>query len=292
MILKDIIDAELEGRTRRYTWIKKPSQVTTLGTWFDLSMSGGSPGPKYWFDSTPGIAKLIAQSTSGGLFHGANVYPATKYIRTFMIMSPAGTFFPTTIKICDYLLYYPSIDESATGDIVLDNTTTISRYIDGKGVQILPVTVGTRTVRGTFYVTYTNSDGVSGRTSQIVTSNLESVGTAIGSSPIGDDFQNNKTNPYGSANPFIGLQNGDSGVRSIESVTIVNPADGLFSLLLVKPLCNTIMREVGSPVEKDFLLSQNELPIIQDDAFINILCGPSNTMAGATILGDMKVCWC
>ena len=50
-------------------WRKVPSQVTTAGYWFDLSLSPGNPVPKYWFDATPLIAKAIYQSTDGGLFH-------------------------------------------------------------------------------------------------------------------------------------------------------------------------------------------------------------------------------
>ena len=37
--IKELVDAELAGKERRYTWRKTPSQVTTAGLWFDLSMS-------------------------------------------------------------------------------------------------------------------------------------------------------------------------------------------------------------------------------------------------------------
>lgn len=63
--VKQVIDAETEGRLRRYQWRKVPSQVTTAGYWFDLSLSPGNPVPKYWFDATPLIAKSVAQSTDG-----------------------------------------------------------------------------------------------------------------------------------------------------------------------------------------------------------------------------------
>lgn len=36
---KDIIDAYNSGNTHYTGWRKVPSQVTTAGTWFDLSMS-------------------------------------------------------------------------------------------------------------------------------------------------------------------------------------------------------------------------------------------------------------
>ena len=35
----EVVDAELSGRVRDYIWRKTPSQTTTIGIWFDLSMS-------------------------------------------------------------------------------------------------------------------------------------------------------------------------------------------------------------------------------------------------------------
>ncbi|MTV64546.1 hypothetical protein, partial [Streptococcus pneumoniae] len=59
-----------------------------------------------------------------------------------------------------------------------------------------------------FFFTYTNSDGVSGRVSQTVTMNAgTSIGTIVSSS---------SQSLLQSGNPFIGIQSGDNGVRSIE----------------------------------------------------------------------------
>lgn len=289
--VKDIINAELEGRTRTYTWRKALSAAVGTACWFDVCMSPGMPLAKYWFDSTPGIAKSISQSTDGGIYHGANVSPYKKYIRTFTAFTPTAGAVPCTIKLCDYLLYYPSIDEGNTDPQILDNTITLPRYTDGKGLQILPITVGARSVRGSFYVTYTNSDGISDRISQTVTLNLDSIGSAAASANVALNYLG-ASDPNGSANPFIGLQHGDSGVRSIQSVTVINAADGLFSLLIVKPLANTMIIGIDAPVEKDFILAQEDLPRIYDDAYINMICSPATTLNSAILIGDLKVCWC
>lgn len=37
-----------EGRNHYSFWRKTPSQVTTAGVWFDLSMSPGNPNPQYY----------------------------------------------------------------------------------------------------------------------------------------------------------------------------------------------------------------------------------------------------
>ena len=59
--IKEVIDAELDGKVRDYTWRKTPSQTTTAGLWFDLALSPGNPAPKYYFDAPPYIAKAICQ---------------------------------------------------------------------------------------------------------------------------------------------------------------------------------------------------------------------------------------
>ena len=279
--VKGVVDSELEGRVRRYGWRKTPSQTTLVGLWFDLSMSPGNPLPKYWFDATPLTSRAAYQSTDGGLFHGANVSPSNKYLRLLTAYTATSTTLPLTMLLCDYILYYPSIDEGTTDPQTLTNTVTLPRYEDGKGLQILAVTVGTRTVAAQFTVGYTNSDGVAGRTSSIVELNTSVVGTVATS---GRATQT-------SGNPFIGLQVGDSGVRSIDSVTMLGVSDGLFSLILVKPLATTMIRGIDAPVEKDFLISQNQLPLIKDDAYLNFLCLPQGTLAATALIGDIKVIW-
>jgi hypothetical protein len=279
--VKDVVNADLEGRVRQYQWRKTPSQATTAGLWFDLSMSPGNPPPKYWFDAAPGVAKAASQSADGGLFHGANVSPSEMYLRQVMALTATATALPLTMILCDYLLYYPSIDEGTTDVQTLTNTVTIPRYTTGAGVQILPITVGTRTAAATFNLTYTNSDGVAGRTSQTVTLNTAVVGTIAGSAVV----------TQGSCNPFIGLQIGDSGVRSINAVNMLSVTDGLFSLVLVRPLAYTMIRGIDAPVEKDFLLSQEQLPKIFDDAYLNFVVLPQGTLAATALIGDTKVVW-
>lgn len=279
--VQQLVNAELNGQSRRYQWRKVPSQVTTAGYWFDLSLSPGNPVPKYWFDATPLIAKSIAQSTDGGLWHGPDTAPKNQYLRMTTAMSSSGTGLPLPLILCDYLLYYPSIDDSLTDTQVLDNTVTLPRYTDGKGVQVIAVSVAGRTGGQSFYFTYTNSDGVSGRTSQIVQENaIAAIGTIVTSSlsTLGQ-----------SGNPFIGLQSGDTGVRSIESVTMLGVDVGLFSLILVKPLAQTQIREQTAPVEKDYLIEASDIPEIKDDAYLGWLTCPNGSLNGVTLFGDLQV---
>jgi len=282
--IEQLIQAEEDGQSRTYTWRKAPTQAPTLGFWFDLSMSPGRPVPKYWFDAPPAVAKAISYTADGGLEHGGAVSPAEKYLRSTMAMSDNTNGAPITLLLCDYLLYYPSIDDSNLDPQIMDNTVTLPRYTDGKGVQILALSVAGRTGGANFYVTYTNSDGVSGRTSQTVTQNSSAaLGTVVNAAT--------NTTPLGGG-PFIGLQNGDTGVRSIDSVVMLTPDVGLFTLVLVKPLTTTVIREITAPVEKDYFLEAGIIPRIYDDAFLGLLCLPTTSLLSlATFRGDIKVVW-
>jgi len=277
--IKELVDAELAGKERRYTWRKTPSQVTTAGLWFDLSMSPGRPVPKYWFDAPPAIAKAVYYSTDGGLEHGGGVSPSEKYLRLTTGIATAATALPLTMILCDYLLYYPSIDDSVLDEQVLDNTVTLPRYSDGEGVQVIAVSVAGRTGGARFYFTYTNSDGVSGRTSKTV---YQNSAAALGT------LQANGVNNNASSMPFIGLQAGDSGVRSIDSVVMLDADVGLMTLILVKPLGTSVIREITAPVEKDYFLEAGVIPQIYDDAYLSFLCLPQGTLAATALMGDIK----
>ena len=277
--IEQLVQAELDGKERLYTWRKTPSQTTTAGLWFDLSMSPGRPVPKYWFDAPPGIAKAVFYSTDGGLEHGGGVSPSEKYLRLTTGIATVATALPLTLVLCDYLLYYPSIDDSVLDEQVLDNTVSLPRYTDGKGVQVIAVSVAGRTGGARFYFTYTNSEGVSGRTSQIA---FQNNSAALGT------LQNNGQNNNSAAMPFIGLQSGDTGVRSIDSVFMLDADVGLMTFILVKPLGTSVIREITAPAEKDYFLESATIPQIYDDAYLGFICLPQGTLAATALLGDIK----
>ena len=162
----------------------------------------------------------------------------------------------------------------------MDNTVTLPRYTDGKGVQMIAVTTGARTGGQSFTVKYTNQDGVTGRISGTM---IQNTATTLGSITT-----SNRAGVNG-ANAFITLQSGDTGVRAVESVTMNNVDTGIFSIILVKPLVQTCFREITVPYEKDFLIPTSDLIKIEDNAFLNFLCLPLGTLAATVLRGDLKV---
>lgn len=276
-----LADAELAGQTWYSTWRKSPSQVSTIGVWFDLSMSPGNPVPQY-YAASPLVGVPMSYSDEQGLNHGRNVSPLTKHLKRVTVMTSTATALPMPMILCDYLFYYPFIDEGTTDAQSLDNTQTLTRYTDGEGVQVMAVSVAGRTGGQTFQFSYTNSDGVAGRTSQTVIENAVSVNGSI----VTSDRAN--ANARG---PFIPLQAGDTGVRSIESVTMNGADVGLFALVLVKPLAQLSLRGIDAPVEVNYLLDFGQLPRIVDDAYLNLLACPRGSLAATALHGDLTVVW-
>lgn len=282
--IKEMVDASLTGSTRNYQWRKTPSQVTTAGIWFDLANTSGMPPAKQWFDAAPLTATQIKQSTDKGIYHGPNVSPAQMYLKKTTVMGNVATPLPMAMQLCDYLLYYPTVDDSETALQEMDNTNTLPRYTDGVGVQMMAITTGARTGGQTFNVTYTNSDGVAGRVTPAMQQNTSSILGTVTTSSLAP------TN-LGTGGPFITLQDGDSGVRSIESVQMNGIDTGFFTLILVKPLAETFIRTVNAPVETDYLIHTAQLPRIYDDAFLGYLCLPNGTLASSVIMGTLQTVW-
>ena len=280
--VKQLVDAELDGKERRYSWRKTPSVTTNAGFWFDLSMSPGRPVPKYWFDSAPLTARVASYSADGGLEHGGGVSPSEKYLRLTTAIATAATALPLTMILCDYLLYYPTIDESSLEEHVMDNTTTLSRYEDGEGVQIVGVIVSASSgLACDFVIDYTNSRGEDKTTTATLT---PSPGTPGQLTSTGQSY----TTQQG---PFIKLADGDTGARKINKVTMLSADTGLFSLILVKPLGTSVIREITAPAEKDYFMESSVIPRIYDDAYLSFLCLPQGTLASTVLMGDIKTIW-
>lgn len=278
-----LVDAELNGQSTYSTFRKSPSQATSIGVWFDLSMSPGNPSPQY-YAAAPLIAQTLAASTDGGLFHGG-VIPGTgmKHLKRLTVLTGVATALPMPMMLCDYLLFYPFFDEGVTGPQSMLNTQTLTRYADGAGVQIMAVSVAGRTGGASFQVTYTNQAGVPGRLTAVCLQNSVSLNGNVVTSDRA---------VAGATGPFLPLQAGDSGVRSIQSVAMVSGSDvGLTTFVLVKPLAQLQIRGIDAPVEVNYLTDFGQLPEIKADAYLNFLCCPAGALNATPIHGDITTVW-
>jgi hypothetical protein len=206
----------------------------------------------------------------------------TKYLTKLTAMTVTTTAVPLPLILCDYLLYYPFIDMSVTELQPTVAGQSLSRYTTGAGVQMMAVEVAAQIGGVSFNVTYTNSEGVAGRVSQTVTCNTQvSTGTIITTA----------ANTAGCSGPFIPLQQGDSGVRSVQGITFLTGDVGLITIVLVKPLASLSIYDITAAAERDFVVDGLQAPVVADDAYLNFICMPSGTLASAQIMGLAEFVW-
>jgi hypothetical protein len=284
--IRSLVDREVTDGATVYTgWRKLPSVATAAGFWQDLSMAPGNPRPNY-YASSPQIAARLAQSTDGGIYHGGAVSPSTKHLRILTALTAAAGAVPLPMTLCDYLLYYPFLDESIIDEEqVMDNTVGLSRYTNGAGVRIMAVVVAGHTVgTGTFFtVNYTNQAGVAGRTT---------LPAQLGTQFVNGTIATSARATASCFAPFLPLQAGDTGVRSVEGITFTGIPDvGLVTLVLVKPLADISLRGIDAPVEVDFLIDRPSSPRIVDDAYLNFIALAGGSLSAAQIMGDATFTW-
>lgn len=276
-----LFSAADEGRTLSAPWIKSPSVVTAAGIYVDLTVFGRYPAANYFTDGTPNTARVLRRSVDGGMDHGPDKGSAyRKFLSGVTVMTTTAGAVPMLLRVMDYLLYYPLIPMEDVQ--TMTNSETLTRYSDGRGVQIMLVQQFPYVGGGTCRVTYTNSDGVAGRQSPIMTINTQTVlGTVATSAPASS----------GCPGLFVPLAHGDAGVRQIDSIEFFSADAGNLAAVLVKPLAPLANYEITNPSEWDFWRHLGWLEPIEDDAYLSMVCLPSGSITGATIEGQLRTFW-
>lgn len=276
--VKQFNQADDNGFTRFGTWRKSPTQTTGAGIWFDLSTMPGNPIPNYYVGPANTFTPL-KQSTDVGMPHCVDPADKIEQLRTLCIMSANGIA-PLPVWLLDYVGFYPLLDESVLDPQPLTTSQALPRHTDGKGVQMMGVVSNGQAGGKSFVVTYTNSEGVTGRVTRPHIMNAQSViGTVIHSGGA----------QLNSVGPFMTLQDGDSGVRLIESIQFLDSGDyGLMTLVLVKPIATHQIRDFQAPYEVDYFQNAGKAPIIAKDAYLNLICMPPGNLAGSAIHGYIK----
>ena len=227
---------------------------------------GATPVAGSFGGTTPGLWVAQSSSTAGAL---AFANPAGADTLHLSIVSAVPSADAGTLLVYDRLgqiEYLPLQDGS------LPETTTITadftaRLGSGEGAHLfaeLPAAV--LGAGAQFYVTYTNQAGTSGRTSEtIVCSTISSAAT--GRFPYANKF-------------FIGLQAGDTGVRSVQSVVLTASsatAGVKMNIVACRPLALLPITTANVFVERDLILATAQLPRIRDNACIAFALLSSST---------------
>lgn len=277
--VREYIEAATSGgKTWTGIW-RRTAPALSVSMWSDMSYGGGGP-PANYYASTPGTWATLA--ATDGILHGPSVAPATKHLKSILIVPSAATG-ATQFMLLDYLCYNPFYD----GDLDSEQAYTfppLTRYTDGLGVQLMLVSQGGGTGVGTFKVRYTNHADVEKETTF-------DMNSGVFTNTAGLTLQGQ----YGggaayAAGPFVSLYPGD-GLKSVQGITLAASYGGVFAAVLVKVIATigNINNSV-SPYEVDYVAERLTLPVIKDGAYLNFL-GKSATAAAPAHIAQLDFVW-
>lgn len=287
--IDDLVSSITSGKFHRIDWNKITGAAAyTAGRWYDMSALGGTPIANA-YAGTALAWKTCDESTGNGtqifgMRHGGDVSTDTKHVLNGSAITGVATGVPAQLMLVDMQGYYPGISMSTNSIQTLTGTPTL-RYTNGEGVRAYLVV--TSTTGGTAHnvnISYTNTGSSSGKTMPVTVSCTASAivphithsGTAA--------------NNYG---PFLPLASGDTGVKSVESLTLsASSTAGTAALVLAKPLLTIPLTTVSVASERDFLNQIPSLPQVKDGACLTWLLFTGAAVAASTnFYGSLELGW-
>lgn len=273
----------LDGGKSWTSWFHKTSTpVVTAGYWADMSMGAGTPKYNAWVGNQT-EATVLTGSGNNGIYTAGNVSPDTKVVTDITIQSSAATMFPANFVLLDYLMFYTLVDGDSTDLQEMDNTlASLTRYTDGLGVRAMIVCTTPQTATALSTITYTDDTN----TERSVTVTLSAVNTGMINCGV-----NTGVAAAGNQNPFIPLHPSSRGVKNIVSVQNAAGAGGFFTICLVRPLAEAIIREQNTVHERSTLLFNATVPPVQDGAYLNFIYQASQGAASSVVRGSVTFAW-
>ena len=294
------VRALVDAATDRH-WISSyrkavAAAASVAGQWFDYSYAGGNPIANYYASAPLEAATLEAHK---GIVVPRMSGSERQFLHRWTVMSAAASATSTTnsnqsLALMDYLLYYPFIDMDAAGeDQVCIASEALPRYADGVGVQMMVVAQSPTVGGGRFTITYTDADDVSRTTPSMFCGAAAPAGALV-----------QAVSATTGLTPFVPLEAGVRGIKSVESANFSVANGGLCAIVLVRPLDWTWLREesrrttsgtlesFGDAAEREALRSRAAMAEILDGAFLGILgCGAAGSLASSVLVGTIETVW-
>lgn len=249
------------------------------GNVIDLSMAAGNPKYNAYVGDQTTFTPMQGDGNFG-IYTGEAEPGRTKYLTHWWLQTMSannvGTFF-----LLDYVGFYPLIDFDSTDQQDLDNTATPTRNQDGAGLRMMLVTTTPSAQNADFTVSYTNQAGVAGRT----------ITCSAGVAAFTGNIITGVTGTYvaGACGPFLPLAEGDTGVRSVQSITFAASAGGFGALVLVRPIEQLTLLENATVTELDLLLNRGRVAPIADDAYLNMIAHINGSVTPAVLRGGITI---
>lgn len=292
--LDDLTQEITSGKIQTTDWNKITGAVAyTAGNWYDLSSLAGTPVANAW-TGTALNSQVPTESTGFGIYHGGNVSTDTKHLLNMGAYSAVATAVPGVLMLVDMCMYYPGINMLLNTAQTLTTGTALSRYTSGNGLRAFIVSTAlTGTSAGTpvFTMSYTNQAGTAGR-SLGATVNF-TAGAANVPTPAKICHSGLAANNFG---PFLPLQAGDTGIRSVQSVQLTTAYTGATTataaLVICKPLARLPIVATSVASERNLLTQLPSLPKIEDGACLTWLYFPgAATAANTSVFGYIDAAW-
>lgn len=278
------------GQTEHTEWNKITGAAAyTAGRWYETLSLGGYP-PATTFPGTALAWQTCTDSagdgtTRFGIPHGGNVSTLIKHLSTMAAWSTAATGVPSVLQLVDVQGYWPGINMNLATAQTLTGTPTL-RYSNGAGCRLfLAARSTTGATAHNIAISYTNQAGTAGRTLPVT---VAATASAIVPHIV---HSGTAANNYG---PFLPMASGDTGVQSVQTVTL-SAASGTAStavLVLARPLAQIPLSIASLMTEKDFWNQLPSAPQIKDGACLGFILGTGAAVAAATTFSDsMDTVW-
>lgn len=287
--IDDLVSEITSGKFNRADWNKITGGAAyTAGRWYDLSALAGTPIANAWAGTALNWVSCNEAAGNGtqifGIPHGGNVSTDTKHLLNASAITAVATGVPSQLMLVDMQGYYPGINMNLATAQTLVGTPTL-RYTNGVGVRAsLVVTATTGATAHNIAMSYTNQAAVASRTLPVtvsctasaITPHITHSGTAA--------------NNYG---PFLPLASGDTGIQSVQTVTISAASlAGTAALVLYRPLMTIPLALASIASERDFLNQIPSLPQIRDGACLTWLYfAGAATAASSNFYGSLEMGW-
>lgn len=255
-----LIAAVAAGRTVQF---QKGSMTSVAGYWMTHFRNAGLPGAAGAAPASTG-AQLSRTST------GAMPIPAPSAVSYFSSFEGAGGQ-AQTLALADRLVEFGGLSGTVTTAQAVSALALPSRATGATDVELwLEIfTVAGNTASAVVTASYTNQSGTAGRTATLI-GGLPASGT-----PAARTYQ-------------FALQSGDTGVQSVQSLTIGTSTTVAGNIGLV--LRRTLLTGPIALANIGFFQgwAETDLQIIPDDACLELMSLPAFTSTGA-ILGNFGV---
>jgi len=277
------------GQIIRVDWNKNflPTTAAVAGEWHCLARGSGNPAADTIYNTGTNLAFQATSDTTpgaGGIQHGGNVSPATKHIVNASAFTSAATTAPCILMLVDLLGFYRVTTTTTTGAQTLNNTVTLPRYTSGEGVKAFmwannatPLGAGTPNLS----INYTNSAGTAGRLTPTV--------LPVGKTAAANGLVLYSGTGVGKYGPFLPMQDGDSGIRSIQSVTLsATYTSGEFSIGMCRPILTMPITTLGVASERDLMNQVPSLPRVYDGAnLVWLMYSGAATPVNSSLIGHL-----